>query len=170
MVLMDETASLSERRALDGAEARLREALAAADAAPFLGHQDLPDDAGKALRVELDRRRESLAVRLRLLFFLWPALTVTRIANTVARRYGTVAQMELYPHLEDLFGAPIDATSRRRIAGYFRNACRRLGLPLPEDTGPVDTYIVQAGVPVAQIGVLARAFSVAERREGFTRH
>jgi hypothetical protein len=88
-------------------------------------------------------------VRLRLLFFLWPALTVTRIANTVARRYGTVEQMELYPHLEDLFGARIDATSRRRIAGYFRNACRRLGmahrrqLGLPVD--PADLFLFAGG-------------------------
>ena len=165
-MLINETGRLSARQALNWAEARLREALAAADAAPFLGHHDLPSGAGKALRVELDRKQEPLAARLRLLFYLWPALTVTWVANTVAKRYGSIAQMELYPHLEELFGTRIDATSRKRIAGSFRHACRRLDLPLPRDAEPVDTYVVQAGVPEAQIGVLARAFSVAERREG----
>ena len=42
------------RRALEEAEAKLREALAAANAAPFLGHYDLLDEIGDPLRRELD--------------------------------------------------------------------------------------------------------------------
>jgi hypothetical protein len=166
MTLAREKIRPSGRQVLDAAERELRETLAAADAAPFLGHHDLPDGAEGGLQGELERGTLPLFKRLRLLFQLWPALTVTWVANTVSRRYGTLAQVELYPHLEELFRSRIDAKGRKRIADSFRYACRRLDLPLPENAEPVDTYVVQGGVPVAQIGVLARAFAVAERREG----
>lgn len=155
------------RRILDEAERALVGALGGGDMAPFLGHYALPTQVGKQLQDEIRRGVGRIEKRLRLLFYCWPALTTAWIARTVAERYGTIAQMEVYPHLSALFGVPnLDPTSRIRIAKLFRHACTRLDLPLPETGEAVDAYVVQAGVPHAQIDRLADALIKAERRVG----
>ena len=53
MALAGEKIRPSGRQALDAAERELRETIAAADAAPFLGHHDLPDGAEDGLQGEL---------------------------------------------------------------------------------------------------------------------
>lgn len=152
---------------LDEAERALIRALGGGDKAPFLGHHVLSQRVSEHLREEVKRGIGRIEKRLRLLFYFWPALTIAWIARTVAERYGTIAQMEVYPHLSDLFGVPnLDPTSRTRIAKLFRHACARLDLPLPEKGEAVDAYVVQAGVPHAQIDRLADALIKAERRVG----
>jgi hypothetical protein len=166
MAVVDRVRS-STRAALDEAERTLVAALGGGDMAPFLGHHQLPTQVAHQLRDEIRRGLGRREKRLRLLFYFWPALTTAWIAQTVAERYGTIAQMELYPHLSELLGVPnLDPNGRARIAKLFRHACTRLDLPLPEESEAVDAYVVQAGVPHAQIDRLADVLAKAEQRVG----
>lgn len=159
--------SCGGRPGLDAAERALVDALGAGDRPPFLGHHELPAQVAQQLTYEIRQGVGRIEKRLRVLFYNWPALTTAWIARTVAERYGTISLMEVYPHLADLFGvADLDPNSRRRIAQQFRHACKRLDLPLPETGEPVDFYVVQAGVPHAQIEWLAEALAKAERQVG----
>ena len=167
MTVVDTVRGHSTRSALDEAERALVSALGRGDMAPFLGHHELPAQVARQLRDEVRRGIDRIETRLRLLFYLWPALTTGWIARTVAERYGTIAQMEVYPHLADLLGVPdLDPNSRTRIAKLFRHACTRLDLPLPDAGEAVDAYVVQAGVPHTQIDRFAEALAKAERRAG----
>ena len=167
MAAIDAVKGNSTRFALGAAERALVNALGSGDMPPYLGHNRLPPHIALKLRDEIRCGVGRIEIRLRLLFYLWPALTTAWIAQTVAERYGTIAQMEVYPHLSALLGVPnLDPNSRIRMAKLFRRACTRLDLPLPEAVDAVDAYVVQGGVPHTQIDRLADALVKAERRVG----
>ena len=106
-------AQQARRERLAAAEQRLRAALAQEGAIPFLGHHLLTEMEAAALREEFAFGPLDLPRRLRRLFMDWKALPTAWIAGCAARDYGSESQTELWPHLDRLFGKPLQGDARR---------------------------------------------------------
>lgn len=149
---------------LDRFEKALRERLAGAEAAAFLGHHPCPPQAKELLQAQLGRG--VFAKSLRILFWKWPALTACWIAAHVRDRYGERDDHEFWPILNELFGHEIRAGERKSVAKLFQWACAKLDLARAVAGKHVDQFVVQAGAPVHQLDRFVRSCLELERAEG----
>lgn len=163
----------AERKAaLDEAEQHLLRQLRQEYGAPFIAYYDLPpplqEKAPICLADEIDGEADIFISQLR---YGRKRLAVWTVGRAVAEKYGPDNDHAVYASIERSIKARIPTSSRGRFNREFRTACASLGLTLPAVSPRLcDDYLVQAGIPDAQLAHLVDAFRRAERELSLPLH
>lgn len=162
----------AERKAvLDEAERHLLLQLRQEHGSPFIAYYDLPpplqEKAPICLADEIagdaDYFLDQLKIGKR-------RLAVWTVARAVAEKYGPNNDHAVYESIERRIKARIPTSSRDRFNREFRTACASLRLTLPVSQRFCDDYLIQAGIPDAQLTHLVDAFRRAERELSLPLH
>src|SRR5262249_26271037 len=98
------------------------------------------------------------ATRLPHLFRSFPYAGAWCVTHALSDAYGD-ADHAVYRHIEKALGISLDTPqSRRMLFDGFCRVCDKIGLPTQSYDRMVDVYLLQAGVPVAQLPHLIEAF------------
>ncbi len=98
------------------------------------------------------------AARLSRLFAQFPYVAAWCVTQALSDAYGEDDQA-VYRHIEEVLAVPIDTPAiRRTLFDGFCRVCDKLGLRWQGFKRMVDVYLLQAGVPMAQLPQLIDAF------------
>ena len=125
---------------------------------PFIGLAPLAADKYQSAFEKSRTYLRGNPGRIRSLFHEFPYVSAWCVTQALSEAYGD-ADQAIYKHIEEAWGVSLERPDiRHDLYESFCGVCEKLGLPTRGFNRMVDVYLLHAGVPVAQLPNLIRAF------------
>ena len=136
----------------------LSRTLRSPDTPPFIGLVSMREDQRQSAFEKSRKYLRGNPSRISSLFHEFPYVSAWCVTQALSEAYGDVDQA-IYRHIERVLGVSLaDQIHRRALYKSFCRVCEKLGLPTRGFSRMVDVYLLHAGVPMALLPTLIRAF------------